>query len=75
MGLLRVLEIFSLLTTIVGLYLLGEKSSYGFLVFNISLLCQSYIFFKSKTWFLLFQMFVLIAFNSYNYFKWTGVLL
>jgi len=72
MGLLRVLEIISLITTVIGLYFLGIKEAYGFLIFDISLCCQGYIFYKSKNWFLLFQMFVLITFNTYNYFKWVG---
>lgn len=72
MDILRILEIISLITTVIGLYLLGEKDAYGFLIFDISLCCQAYIFFKGKNWFLLFQMFVLIVFNTYNYFKWTG---
>lgn len=72
MGLLRVLEIISLITTLIGLYLIGEKLPLGFMVFNISLLCQAYIFFKGSKWFLLIQMFVLIAFNLFNYMKWIG---
>lgn len=70
MDVLRKLEIVSLITTLIGLYLLGEKISYGFLIFNISLVCQVYIFFKGKNWFLVCQMIVLIVFNSYNFLKW-----
>jgi len=70
MGLLRTLEIISLITTIIGLYLLGEKVAFGFLVFTASLACQMYIFYKGKTWFLFFQMIVLIVFNIVNYIKW-----
>lgn len=72
MDLLRVLEIVSLITTLIGLYLIGEKSPVGFMVFNISLLCQMFIFYKGKKWFLILQMFVLISFNLFNYLKWTG---
>jgi len=72
MGLLRVVEIFSLITTIIGLYMLGEKDALGFLIFDLSLTCQIYIFYKNKNWFLIVQMIVLIIFNSYNYFKWSG---
>lgn len=72
MGFLRVLEIISLITTTIGLYFLGIKDPYGFLIFDISLFCQGYIFVKNKNWFLVFQMFVLITFNTYNYFKWIG---
>lgn len=70
MDFLRRLEIISLITTIFGLYLLGEKISYGFMIFNISLACQFYIFLKGKNWFLVGQMVVLIVFNSYNFIKW-----
>lgn len=75
MGLLRILEIISLITTIIGLYLLGEKIALAFHVYNVSLLCQAYIFYKSKKWFLISQMGVLIAFNLFNYYKWTGGLI
>jgi hypothetical protein len=73
MGILRVLEITSLLTTILGLYLLGEKNAFGFLIFTVSLLCQALIFYKNKNWFLIFQMFILVIFNIFNYFKWMGI--
>lgn len=72
MGLLRILEITSLITTLIGLYLIGEKLPAGFMVFNISLLCQAYIFYVGKKWFLIIQMGVLISFNMFNYLKWTG---
>lgn len=74
MDFLRKLEITSLVTTIIGLYLLGEKSPYGFLVFDISLFCQFFIFARHNNYFLMFQMVVLVLFNTYNYFKWTGVI-
>jgi hypothetical protein len=72
MDLLRWLEIVSLITTLIGLYLIGEKRPAGFMVFNISLLCQAYIFYQKTHWFLLIQMAVLILFNLYNYSKWVG---
>ena len=72
MGFLRLLEIISLITTLIGLYLLGEKVAVGFLIFTISLACQVYIFYKGKNWFLVVQMIVLITFNIYNYGKWAG---
>jgi hypothetical protein len=70
MDFLRILEISALITTIVGLYRLGEKDRYGFLIFDISLCCQFFIFYKNNQWFLCFQMIVLLVFNTYNYFKW-----
>ncbi len=65
------LSIISLITTIIGLYLLGEKKASGFLVFTASLACQMYIFHSQKNWFLFFQMIVLITFNVVNYRKWV----
>lgn len=72
MAVLRVLEAVSLVTTIIGLYFIGEKDAIGFLVFDVSLCCQIYIFCKNKNWFLVCQMIVLILFNTYNYIKWVG---
>jgi len=65
-----VLSIVSLITTLIGLYLLGEKKSLGFVIFTGSLACQLYIFYAQKNWFLVFQMVVLIVFNLVNYRKW-----
>lgn len=64
------LSIISLITTLIGLYLLGEKKSLGFVVFTGSLLCQMYIFYTQENWFLCVQMLVLIVFNLINYRKW-----
>jgi hypothetical protein len=66
-----VLSIISLITTLIGLYFLGEKKASGFLVFTASLLCQMYIFHSQSNWFLFFQMAVLIIFNVVNYRKWV----
>jgi len=72
-----ILSIISLITTLIGLYLLGEKKASGFLIFTVSLMCQMYIFYfpnpeacKGPNWFLVFQMVVLIIFNVVNYRKW-----
>ena len=75
-----ILSIVSLITTLIGLYLLGEKKASGFLVFTLSLACQMYIFYNpdpnscdGPNWFLIVQMIVLITFNIINYRKWiTG---
>lgn len=64
-------SIISLITTLIGLYLLGEKHATGFLVFTASLTCQLYIFYEQANWFLVFQMIVLIIFNIVNYRKWA----
>ena len=65
-----ILSIISLVTTLIGLWLLGEKKQSGFLIFTVSLLCQLYIFYTQKNWFLVCQMIVLIIFNIYNFNKW-----
>ena len=65
-----ILSIISLITTLIGLYLLGEKKASGFLIFTVSLTCQMYIFYVENKWFLFFQMLVLIVFNIVNYRKW-----
>ncbi len=70
MGFLRIIEISSLITTIIGLYLLGEKNSFGFILHAVSVACQSYIFYKNKNWFLIVQMAILFIFNIWNYIKW-----
>lgn len=66
-----VASIISLITTLVGLYLLGEKRASGFLIFTASLICQMYIFYNQGNWFLIIQMLVLVVFNVRNYRKWT----
>ena len=65
-----ILSIISLITTLIGLYLLGEKKALGFLIFTASLTCQMYIFYVEQKWFLVVQMIVLIVFNIVNYRKW-----
>ena len=70
--LIMILGIISLITTIIGLYLLGEKNALGFVVFTVSLICQMYIFYVQHQWFLVIQMVVLIVFNLRNYKKWTS---
>ena len=69
---LRKIEIISLITTIIGLYMLGEKIPLGFVMFTVSVLCQLYIFLKGQNWFLSIQMIILAIFNMWNYFKWIG---
>lgn len=65
-----ILSILSLIATISGLYLLGEKKETGFLLFVLSLFCQGYVFFKEENWILVLQMVVLIVFNIWTYNKW-----
>ena len=72
MDFLKKLEIMSLVFTLIGLYLISEKIAAGFLIFDISLFCQFIIFWSQNNRFLMFQMVVLMIYNSYIFFKWTG---
>ena len=65
-----IISIISLITTVVGLYYLGEKKAAGYIWFTISLTCQLYLFYISQNIFLVIQMLVLIVFNIRNYRKW-----
>ena len=69
-SLTNVLTGISLVLTVIGLYLLGEKIAIGFLIFSASVLLQFIIFYKEKKWFLVVQMAILFVFNTLNYFKW-----
>ena len=76
MDLLTIVSITSLITTIIGLWFLGEKKAKGFIWFTVSLGCQIYLFSmpchrEGPNWFLVVQMIVLIVFNIYNFMKWT----
>lgn len=73
MGFLRKLEIMSLAFTLIGLYMISEKIAAGFLVFDISLFCQFIIFWSQNNRFLMLQMVVLAAYNTYIFFKWGGM--
>jgi hypothetical protein len=75
MDFLTVLTLISLITTCIGLYLIGEKKAVAFHIYNISLVCQMYVFYVDRKWFLIIQMLLLIGFNLYNHRKWTGALL
>jgi len=68
---LNFISIVSLITTVIGLILIGEKRASGFLVFIVSLLCQIFIFYQSNNTFLIVQMIVLIIFDYLNFLKWT----
>ena len=72
MVILNFISIISLITTIIGLYYLGEKLAQGYIWFTTSLSCQLYIFFISQNIFLVIQMIVLIIFNIRNYRKWKN---
>jgi hypothetical protein len=65
-------SIISILTTLIGLYYIGEKNKKGFILHTISVGCQAYLFYilPEPNWLLIAQMLVLAIFNIRNYFKW-----
>lgn len=62
------IQIVSLVTTLIGLYLVGEKKKSGFMFYNVSLLCQIYLFIPA--YIIIVQLLVLLFFNFYNFKKW-----
>ena len=61
-------SIISLCFTLLGLYALGEKYKSGFMLYNVSLACQIYLFYTNI--FIVTQLLVLAVFNFRNYIKW-----
>jgi len=64
------LELISLVLSCVALYLLSIPYVGCYIIFLISFVLQSFIFYRKKQWFLLLQMAVLFAFNFYVYIEW-----
>lgn len=64
------ISVVSLLTTIIGLYYIGEKIKIGFIYHTVSIICQGYLFYLVSNNFLIVQMIILAIFNIRNYFKW-----
>jgi hypothetical protein len=62
----------SLITTLIGLYYIGEKNKWGFVYHTISVGIQGYLFFVLSNWFLVIQMIILAVFNIRNYIKWRS---
>ena len=62
----------SLITTIIGLYYIGEKDKRGFIYHTVSVSCQAWLFYIEDNWFLIIQMIILIIFNIRNYIKWNA---
>lgn len=63
-----ILSVISLISTLLGLYALGEKYKSGFMLYNVSLICQIYLFYMNK--FIVIQLLLLIFFNFRNFRKW-----
>lgn len=66
------LGLISFILTIIALWLLGmpNKWCYGF--FTVSMIIQGIVFHRTKQWWLMVQMVVLIIFNVINYLRWTS---
>lgn len=60
----------SFLMSIVALYLLGVPDKICFIIFSLSFVLQGVVFYRTKQWFLILQMILLLVFNIINYFKW-----
>ena len=60
----------SLITTLIGLYYIGEKNKWGFVYHTVSVTIQGYLFFVLNNWFLVIQMVILSIFNIRNYLLW-----
>jgi hypothetical protein len=71
MDLLNKLGMVSFVFTIIALILLVPKEPLSQVIFLISYSLQIYIFYKTKQWFLIFQMSILSFFAIFTYFKWT----
>ena len=71
MDLLNKIGMVSFIFTVIALILLIPKEPFSQVVFLISYSLQIYIFYKTKQWFLIFQMSVLSCFAIFTYFKWT----
>ena len=67
-----IISAISLITTLIGLYYIGEKNKWGFVHHTISVAIQGYLFFVLQNWFLVIQMIILAAFNVRNYYKWRS---
>jgi hypothetical protein len=72
LDLLTKIGIVSFVTTLIGLYLLGEMNAWCHIIFIVSYVGQIYIFYKTKQWFLIIQMISLTIFAVINYVKWIG---
>ena len=64
------LQIISLVTTLIGLFLIAKKRKFGFIHYIISLTCQGIIFYMRHDWVLVFQMLILISCNIYAFKEW-----
>jgi len=60
----------SLISAIIGMWLLGRKHQSAFIVFTVGLFFQVPVFYGSRNWPLLCQTGIFICFNAVNYNKW-----
>ena len=66
------LGLISFVLTIVALWLLGIPNKWCYSFFTVSMIIQGVIFHRTKQWWLMVQMAVLIIFNVINYLRWTS---
>lgn len=66
----NVLGFISLLLSVVALYLLSIPNISCYILFLISFVVQVIIFYRTKQWFLVFQMFIFFSFNLFVYIEW-----
>lgn len=67
-----VLGFISFIATIIALYLLGVPNRLCFVAFTVSMTIQGVIFYRTKQWWLIAQMVLLIFFNLVNWIRWTS---
>ena len=70
MDFLNFLGLIAFVLTVVAMYLIGKPSIRCYVFFVLSQILQVYIFYETKQWFLILQMFMLIVFNGINYVRW-----
>ncbi len=62
---------FAAITELIGCYLVGQKNSWAFLFLLICNVTWVYVSYKRKLWGLFAMMWVFIALNIWNFWKWT----
>jgi hypothetical protein len=60
----------SLVATIIGLYLITEKKSSGFIYYTVSVSAQAILFIFQHNWLLVINMIILIISNVFAFIKW-----
>jgi hypothetical protein len=66
----NILGFISFLLSIIALYYMGVPDRIFYWIFSLSLFLQAIVFYRTKQWFLILQMIMLLGFNIINYFRW-----